>query len=126
MATYTDIDPTFSENPLTHDVALVTDSQAIINACKNLILTPFYTRPFQSTIASGIENELFENASPIIADNIKTKIESVIKTYEPRVESVFASVKLNAAQDAYICVVVILPKNSLQKISFNVFLNRVI
>lgn len=124
--TYSDIDPNFSMNALTGDVGAITDNQAIINSCKNLILTQLYRRPFQQNIGAGLETDLFELATPTTASNMQLKIQNVIATYEPRVESVNASVVQNSDQTGYNVTVVILPKNSLQPVNFTMFLQRVL
>lgn len=60
-------------------------SAAVIQAVKNLVQLNFYEKPFQPHIGCNARKLLFENMSPIIANNLKDAILEVIKNYEPRV-----------------------------------------
>jgi phage baseplate assembly protein W len=61
------------------------DSYAVINSVKNLVLTNFYERPFRPNIGSNIRNLLFENTSPLVANQIERAIQETVTNYEPRV-----------------------------------------
>jgi phage baseplate assembly protein W len=86
MAKYSDIDLNFSRNPVTNDVSVIRDSDAIKAAVKNLILTDLGERPFNPTLGSSIRGLLFEPASPIIASEIEARIRMVLRNFEPRVK----------------------------------------
>ena len=91
----------FTRNPVTGDVATVTDVNAVKRSIRNLLLTNHYDRPFHPEIGSNIRATLFENLSPITAALLSRNIETVIKTYEPRVE--LSSIKAipNIDRNAY-------------------------
>ena len=86
MAKYSDIDLNFSRNPVTNDVSVLLDANAIKAAVKNLILTDLGERPFNPTLGSSIRGLLFEPASPIIASEIEARIRMVLRNFEPRVK----------------------------------------
>jgi|688.fasta_scaffold11724_14 phage baseplate assembly protein W len=80
-----DLDINFARNFFTNDVTRFTGDAAIRRALKNLVLLKSNEKPFHPEINSGIADLLFENTSPIIVQEIKKRVEKVIRTYEPRV-----------------------------------------
>ena len=82
---YSDIDFTFTRKPVTNDVALSYDSQAIIRSVRNLLQTKHYDRPFNPGLGSNMELMLFEPISPSTSSSIESEIRNTIRNYEPRV-----------------------------------------
>ncbi len=83
---YRDINLSFEKHPLTGDVILATDIEAIKKSIRNLIMTDLYDVPFNPTKGTSINASLFENFSPITTEFLKSKINEMIDLYEPRVE----------------------------------------
>jgi phage baseplate assembly protein W len=81
---YSDIDFTFTKKPVTNDVALSFDTQAVIRSIRNLLLTRHYERPFNPDLGSNIDALLFEMVSPLTATSLEREIQNVIENYEPR------------------------------------------
>jgi len=81
---YSDLDLTFNRLPVTNDIALRFDDQAVIASVRNLLLTNFYERPFQPTVGSNIDKLLFEPVTNLTSGLISDEIKSVIANYEPR------------------------------------------
>jgi phage baseplate assembly protein W len=94
---YSDIDFTFTRKPVTGDVALGYDNQAVIRSIRNLLSTRNYERPFNPDLGSTLSAMLFENVSPIIANAIKQEVQRMIKNYEPRAN--IKDVVVNAKPD---------------------------
>ena len=90
---YSDIDFTFTKKPVTNDVALSFDTQAVIRSVRNLLLTRHYERPFNPDLGSNIDAMLFEIVSPLTATSLEREIQNVIENYEPRarVDSIVVS-----------------------------------
>lgn len=82
---YSDLDLDFMPHPTTKDVMKKTGVDAIKRSVRNLILTNFYDRPFQSYIGSNALKLLFENATPITANFLSNAIRETIANFEPRV-----------------------------------------
>ena len=82
---YSDIDFTFTRKPVTNDVALSYDSQAVIRSLRNLLQTKHYDRPFNPNLGSNMELMLFEPISSMTASSIESEIRNTIKNYENRV-----------------------------------------
>ena len=83
--TSSDIDINFDRNPLSGDVALRKDEEAIKRSLRNLILFRRGEKPFHPEISSGVQDMLFELTNPITVMELKSRISEVIKRYEPRV-----------------------------------------
>ena len=82
---YKDFSLFFTLNPVTKDITTITDVQDIKRAVRNLVLTNKWDRPFHPEIASGVRESLFENFTPVTIANIRTRIQSVLTQFEPRV-----------------------------------------
>lgn len=83
--TYRDLNLYFTRNPVTGDISTVSDTQDIKRAVRNLVLLNAWEKPFHPEISTGIRDSLFENFTPPIIAALRSKIESTIKVYEPRV-----------------------------------------
>jgi phage baseplate assembly protein W len=82
---YSDLDLTFRRLPVTNDVALSYDDQAVIRSVRNLLLTGFYERPFQPNLGSNLNKLLFEPADQLTSNLIESEVRNVISNFEPRV-----------------------------------------
>ena len=85
---YSDIDFRFKPHPITGDVTIKYDSDAIRRSVRNIVLTNFYERPFKPSLGSNIINQLFENSSPRAQNRSASKIKKIIEDFEPRVQNV--------------------------------------
>jgi phage baseplate assembly protein W len=92
---YSDLDLDFTINPLTKDVSLKYDAEAVKRSLRNLIFTQRYERLFQPDINSGINNLLFENFGSIQVVTLRSRIEQTIVNFEPRVTEVNVNVYEN-------------------------------
>ena len=81
---YRDLNLNFNANPVTGDVATVTDVIAVKRSVRNLLLTNHYDRPFHPEIGSNIPYLLFENFGPITGNQLSRTIEEMISNFEPR------------------------------------------
>lgn len=94
IRTFRDLDLNFTKHPSTKDVAARVGDQSVIRSVRNLIYLSFYEKPFHPEIGSSVRQMLFENLTPLTAQNLKTAIEDVITNFEPRVRikeiSIFA------------------------------------
>lgn len=81
---YSDIDFAFTKKPVTADIALSYDQQAVTRSIRNLLLTNFYERPFNPNLGSNIQTLLFEPIDVTTTTAIEKEIENTIKNYEPR------------------------------------------
>jgi phage baseplate assembly protein W len=95
--TFVDLDLNFTPHPVTGDIAIRVDENAIKRSVRNLILTKNFERPFHSEIGSQATALLFDNADPFTESVIKQTIIDTITTFEPRVQLI--DVGVNFAPD---------------------------
>ena len=77
---YKDLNLNFSRNPVTADVATVTDAQDVKRAVRNLVLLNPGEKPFHPEIGTGIRSMLFELVTPPVIQTMKNRI----KFFNPR------------------------------------------
>ena len=81
---YSDIDFTFTRKPVSNDVALSYDAQAVTRSIRNLLSTKHYERLWNPDLGSSIETILFEPISSTTVSLLKTEIIEIISQHEPR------------------------------------------
>ena len=93
---FTDLDLKFGANPVTNDVNLKSDSDAIRRAVKNLVLTDNFERPFKPGIGANIRGLLFELTGEDLVDEVELRIKKLLRNFEPRIDNI----KIVASEDA--------------------------
>ena len=84
---FRDISLSFLRHPITNDISVVKNEDAIKKSVINLIKTRLGERFFNSILGSNIESYLFENAvSAALEEPIKTEISVLLKNFEPRIQ----------------------------------------
>ena len=83
---FVDINPNFEKNPLTKDLPLLKNAEAIKFAVKNIVMTTRGDRAFRPYFGSTVIGSLFENFTLATADDIKVAISDALKAYEPRIK----------------------------------------
>jgi phage baseplate assembly protein W len=82
---FKDISFNFSKNPITNDIVVLKNEEAIKQSVKNLILTKVDERPFNPSLGTDTTSYLFELHTKISANALIEEIESVLKNNEPRI-----------------------------------------
>lgn len=82
---FVDIDFTFQKHPITSNLVLKKDLNAIKQSVVNLLLLQRGDKKFHPEIESPISKYLFENASPVLQFLIQDETRKYLNTYEPRV-----------------------------------------
>lgn len=82
-------------HPVTGDLMVSTDIDAITNSVKNIICTPSGTRPFNPEFGTRLTRLLFEPMSPITERQIRLEIEDGISKFEPRISKVQVNCQAN-------------------------------
>jgi phage baseplate assembly protein W len=121
---YSDIDFTFTKKPVTGDVALSYDSQAVIRSVRNLLLTKHYERPFNPELGSNIDALLFEMVSPMSASSLESEIRTVIDNYEPRANISDLVVSANPDGNSYNVTITFYIENATQPTTVTLLLER--
>jgi phage baseplate assembly protein W len=83
---FRDISLSLKKNPLTRDLSILKNEQAIARSIQNLVLTIRGEKFFEPSIGTSVNKLLFENIDIFTAREIETQIIEVINQFEPRVE----------------------------------------
>jgi phage baseplate assembly protein W len=121
---YSDIDFTFTKKPVTGDVALSYDTQAVIRSVRNLLSTRYYERPFNPNIGSNVDALLFEMVSPLTAATLETEITNTIENYEPRAKISSVVVDGNPDGNSYNVTLTFYTENATQPTTVTLLLER--
>ena len=121
---YSDIDYTFTRKPVTADVALSYDQQAVIRSIRNILLTRRFEKLFNPKFGTNVDALLFENISPITASALENEIATAIRNYEPRaiVQSVVVTAKPD--ENGYAVSLTFYVENATQPTTVTLLLER--
>lgn len=124
ISLYADFHMDLTQNPITDDLAIKRDEEAVKESIKNLILTDKGERLMQPLLGGNIRAMLFENNSPAVIKLIQDQIKTTIEEYEPRAQLIEVSVT-SAIDDNRVQVIIYFYLNNIeQPISVTVFLER--
>lgn len=93
--TFSDLDLNFIANPVTGDVSMKYDDNAIKQSIKNLVMTNHYEKPFHPEIGSQVSALLFEPYSPLTQAMLQRSIINTVENFEPRVVLLSVDVSLS-------------------------------
>lgn len=113
---YSDLDLDFIRHPVSNDISLKIDSNAVKRSLRNLILYRKYDKPFHPEINSGVQDLLFNPATFVTAMEIQKRIEDIIRLYEPRVVDVNVRVGLNVDTNNFDVFIRFTVRNSLARV----------
>ena len=121
---YSDIDLTFQNQPVTGDVSISYDANAVIRSVRGLLLTNFYERLWQPDVGSNVDLLLFEPISPLSASQLQNEITQCIQNYEPRAQIQSVIVTPYEDQNAFTVSLVFFIGNNTSPTTVNMFLER--
>ena len=85
---FRDISLSFSRHPVTNDVAILIDEDAIKRSVMNLVRTKIGERFYNPLLGSRIEDQMFEVAGSDAAMELEDDIVLLLENFEPRVAGV--------------------------------------
>lgn len=122
--TFSDLDLNFTAHPVTGDVSMRYDDNAIKSAVKNLVLTQNYERPFHSEIGSPLHSLLFDLATPMLAVSLKRVITDLINNFEPRVNLTNVDVQVSPDNNSVYVSIYFTILNTQRPITLDLVLER--
>ena len=90
---FKDINLSFKRHPVTNDLVVIKNEDAIKKSVKNIIFTILGEKPYEPFFGSSINSSLFELANPLDHVRISDEIKSTLLNYEPRI----SNIKVNVA-----------------------------
>lgn len=103
---FKDISLSFDMHPITKDILVLKNEDAIKRSIKNIIQTMPSERFFNPTFGSDVKTSLFEFVDFGTASLLQTQIEIAIDNYEPRVDKVKVEVVPNPDENNFEITVV--------------------
>lgn len=81
---YSDLDLDLTPHPISGDVVVKYNEEAVKGSIKNLVLMGIHEKPFHPEIRSEIRKLLFENFTVVTSFEIQKEIEDIVSEQEPR------------------------------------------
>jgi phage baseplate assembly protein W len=122
---FSDLKRNFDTHPITNDVLMVTEEEAVKSSIFNIIFTSPYERYRNPRFGAGIPADLFENLSPQTEYQVKNRIVSAINTYEKRATLLDVIVTANNDQNNYSVTIKFITKNSFEPVIIENILRRI-
>jgi phage baseplate assembly protein W len=98
---YSDIDLSFVPHPVTGDVTILRDEDAVKRTLRNLMFMGKFDRPFEPDLGANLKQLLFENITPLTEKAIDMQIRGAISRYEPRVTIIDLKVEARTDENGY-------------------------
>jgi len=89
---FKDISLSFNAHPITKDLTVIKDANAIAKSVRNIVQTIPKERFFNSILGSDVRSSLFDLVDIGTASVIEKQIEIAITNFEPRVDSLIVEV----------------------------------
>jgi phage baseplate assembly protein W len=94
---FKDISLSFDPHPVTKDLPILKNQNAIIRSIRNLVETIPNERFFNPSLGSNVRSSLFDFVDFATASVIREQIINTISNYEPRVDNV--DIEVNPSPD---------------------------
>lgn len=114
----------FTLNPVTGNLASVTNAESIKQSIRNLILTPRAARFKQPTVGSKVATLLFDLWTPDMHDLLVTTAQDCIRLCEPRAKDVKVQVEGHPELNYVVMHITFTPINLPELVSFALVLKR--
>tara|TARA_R100000458_G_C8261215_1_gene236702 strand:+ start:166 stop:567 length:402 start_codon:yes stop_codon:yes gene_type:complete len=102
---FKDISMTFQTNPLTSDLIVLKNENAIARSVRNIVFTIPGEKFFDESFGSNINRSLFDNIDEISSLIIRDQISESIERFEPRVRLVEVKVSPDFDNNAFDAVI---------------------
>ena len=102
---FKDINLSFKRHPVTNDVVVIRDEDAIKRSVKNIIFTILGEKPFEPNFGSVINESLFDLNTNLSEIRIQDEIRTSLLNYEPRISNISVTVLVAADTNEMNCTV---------------------
>ena len=83
---FRDISLAFKRHPITNDVTVLKNEDAIKKSVVNLVQTRLDERFFNDLLGTSIYNTLFELNNGYVGDEVREEIITLLENFEPRIK----------------------------------------
>ena len=102
---FKDINLSFKRHPVTNDVVVIRDADAIKRSVKNIIFTILGEKPFEPDFGSVMNQSLFDLNTNLNEIRVSDEIKASLDNYEPRIDNIDVSVSILADSNEMNCTV---------------------
>ena len=102
---FKDISLSFDPHPVTKDLTILKNENAIKKSVRNLVQTIPTERFFNSALGSEVRDSLFEFVDFGTASVIQSQIQITLENFEPRIEDVSVEVRPRPATNEFEVIV---------------------
>jgi phage baseplate assembly protein W len=124
LETYSDFSNNLIKHPITKQLVVLRNEDAVRQAFKNLVLTAIFGRFFQPFFGTNVVQSMFELDTPFLIEDIKTAITLSARQFEPRVTILNLTVMDNPNNNAIAVNIVFQLVNSPGVIALPIQLKR--
>lgn len=122
---YSDIQKNMEINPISNDLALKLDEEAVKDSLKNIILTNKGERLFQPNLGSDVSKSLFDLMAPATLKVLEESVRSTINNYEPRANLLKVELKPEYDNNRVEIIITFYVRNAETPVTVAVFLERI-
>ena len=83
---FRDISLSFKKHPITNDIVVLRNENAIKNSVMNLVRTIVGERFFNNRVGTQVESSYFELQAPELQVQLENEIRSTLNNFEPRID----------------------------------------
>ena len=102
---FKDINLSFKRHPVTNDVVVIRDEDAIKRSVKNIIFTILGEKPFEPNFGSVINESLFDLNTSLNEIRVSDEIKQSLLNYEPRIDDISVTVTVSPDTNEMNCTV---------------------
>ena len=102
---FKDINLSFKRHPVTNDLVVIKNEDAIKKSVKNIIFTILGEKPFEPTFGSVISQSLFDLNTNLNEIRISDEIQQSLLNYEPRIDNIVATTTIYPDSNELNCTV---------------------
>lgn len=103
---FKDISLSFEPHPVTKDLPILKNENAIIRSVRNLVQTIVTEKFFNSLLGTQLRSTLFEFCDYATASNVQLQIETTINNFEPRVTNLQVLVDPRPDENTFLVTVI--------------------
>jgi len=97
---FRDVSLSFKRHPVTNDILVIKNEDAIKRSVQNIVLTIVGEKPFEPDFGTNISDSLFELNTSVQAVGLEEQIRSALSLFEPRVANIVVTVSLEVDTNA--------------------------
>jgi len=97
---FRDVSLSFKRHPVTNDILVIKNEDAIKRSVQNIVLTIVGEKPFEPDFGTNINDSLFELNTSVQAVGLEEQIRSALSLFEPRVANIVVTVSLEVDTNA--------------------------